>query len=546
MAPKNDGLENLPPKLAEYIRKVAKRIRFNRRVRREVTAELADHFSQAMRECDSDDDRQKRADELIAQFGDASVLGSLIRRGKKRCRPRWQKMLIRTAQAFGLFIVFMFVYSLWFISGEPTIRIDYLELFNLRARPSVSESENAWPHYKKAVELYTTFEPYHSEYKNEYRKLKWYLFPWEEVPSDIDPAEHQQHVSNWIEANKSAWAQGELAAHKSHCWLEYKIRHDYPALVNLVIPHLGAKKLAFLGVWLAWEEFQAGNMDAGLDKIAYVHQIGRHWFRPNSILIEQLVGLAALMHADKGLTRSLGRFEFTSDQLARAQSRLESLFPDGLPTVGMEFERMFVLDTIQRTFTDSGFGGGHMVPGEFVTLREKVGMAPILFPILFVHARRDESLSLTKEIFDLSNELARLTPYQRKEKGLMDSIENQLDELPKYRYFLLKMMIPSLGKFTEQAFKGKVSHEATITILALKRWHLEKGEYPVTLDELVAGGFLKEIPDDPFSAGPLVYRRVGDDFTLYSLSENFVDDGGESTEHNYWRDEGDQLFWPHP
>jgi hypothetical protein len=54
---------------------------------------------------------------------------------------------------------------------------------------------------------------------------------------------------------------------------------------------------------------------------------------------------------------------------------------------------------------------------------------------------------------------------------------------------------------------------------------------------------------DPFSDKPLVYRRTDDDFILYSVGYNFVDDGGvpgidRNDKYRVWADYGDRIFWP--
>jgi len=111
--------------------------------------------------------------------------------------------------------------------------------------------------------------------------------------------------------------------------------------------------------------------------------------------------------------------------------------------------------------------------------------------------------------------------------------------------------MPAKDRVSEIAYRGKASYQATITVLALRRWRLEKNEYPANLDELVAAGYLKELPADPFSDKPLVYKKTGDDFTLYSVGCNFKDDGGESGKDSKgrptkWRGNGDTVFWPVP
>ncbi len=81
------------------------------------------------------------------------------------------------------------------------------------------------------------------------------------------------------------------------------------------------------------------------------------------------------------------------------------------------------------------------------------------------------------------------------------------------------------------------------------RYKQDKGSYPESLDKLVTAGYLKEIPLDTFSDKPLVYKKTDDDFILYSVGPNFIDDGGQVYRDDkgivrQWADEGDAVFWP--
>ena len=60
---------------------------------------------------------------------------------------------------------------------------------------------------------------------------------------------------------------------------------------------------------------------------------------------------------------------------------------------------------------------------------------------------------------------------------------------------------------------------------------------------------MEEIPADPFSDEALKYRKTDDDFILYSVGLNFVDDGGvpgktKKGKNKTWTDNGDAVFWP--
>jgi hypothetical protein len=63
--------------------------------------------------------------------------------------------------------------------------------------------------------------------------------------------------------------------------------------------------------------------------------------------------------------------------------------------------------------------------------------------------------------------------------------------------------------------------------LALRSWRAENGAYPDGLDP-VAPMFSAGVPDDPFTQKPFCYRRVSDDFVLYSPGPTGIDHAGHS------------------
>ena len=81
--------------------------------------------------------------------------------------------------------------------------------------------------------------------------------------------------------------------------------------------------------------------------------------------------------------------------------------------------------------------------------------------------------------------------------------------------------------------------------LALHRHKAALGSYPPSLAE-IDSSFLAEIPPDPFTGQPLVYRPEGDGFVLYSLGENLRDDNGtpEPADHRGTRDF--DIVWRSP
>ena len=81
------------------------------------------------------------------------------------------------------------------------------------------------------------------------------------------------------------------------------------------------------------------------------------------------------------------------------------------------------------------------------------------------------------------------------------------------------------------------------------RFQKEKGKYPDNLEEMVKAGYLTKLPHDPFSPGPLTYKKTEDGFLLYSWGENLKDDDGEVVRNEkgkikQFAETGDWVFWP--
>jgi hypothetical protein len=216
------------------------------------------------------------------------------------------------------------------------------------------------------------------------------------------------------------------------------------------------------------------------------------------------------------------------------------------------------MDVVQRSFTDGGPGGGHLIPGTWdhytdlntsdVDETNKRIFMPLYTAVSMVHARRNTTVAKANEIYDLQIKNAKMTPYQRHVSDIKTADE-MYESLQNYRFFLLQIFMPATARVSGIVYRGKMVHESTKTIVALLLWKIEKNQYPATHDELVKAGFLEELPMDAFSDKPLVYKKTDDDFILYSVGFNFTDDGGEFSKDRSgnirkWGDNGDTIFWP--
>ncbi|MCD6393428.1 MAG: hypothetical protein J7M40_07965, partial [Planctomycetes bacterium] len=288
---KDPTYENLPQILVDYIDSLIKGVGANRRVRLEVAEEIGHHFIDAMGESAGDEAKEESARELIENFGDIKMLGKLIKRGKKRCRPLWQKVLLRSLYTLCGLIVFIILYGFWFFTGKPTLSVDYLVRLNDMTRPAAAAGENAWPDYEKAIELYV--EP------DEIDKGRGFTEEGE-LPDKRHLAqivaktvgkegyvlygelgsEEQTAITEWIDRNEEAWAHYAEASRKAYCYREYGVGDEegHPMLISILLPHLSEiRNMARLGVWRSEKQIYEDKDQEAVETCLTIIRSGFHW-----------------------------------------------------------------------------------------------------------------------------------------------------------------------------------------------------------------------------------------------------------------------------
>jgi len=546
-------LNKLPVCAAEFIKLVIKKMRYRKKVRQDVQAELTAHFEDELRDCATDEEREQKAKQLIEDFGDAKLLGALLRRAKKRCRPLWRTVVARAFQTIGVLILCLIIYVTWFLTGKPVVSVDYLTLLNQMSKPQVQGEDNAWPRYEKAIALFVEPDKSLKEipaFKN-YRGVVHQQF------DKLTEAE-QLEIRKWVEQNTAAWQEFVAASSKSYCYREYQYDPNAKGeLWSIRLPHLSAwQNLTRVGFWRAQIQTDSNQPKQAIEDFLVIARASSHW-QGKVNLVEQYFGIFVSSLAHQEMLDIVGTIELSPAELKQLQQQLLQIYPQGYPLMQVEAGRVSFMDRVQHAFTEGGPGGGHLVPRKLQEIesyisggREQKINVFYCTVASFAHARRDETVAKANEIYDRMNSRAKMSPYER---HISDSCSEDamISTLPKYKFRLLEMLVPAVDRASEMAYRGRAWYQATVTILVLKQWRLEKNEYPARLDELVTAGYLKEIPDDPYSDKPLIYKKVDGDFVLYSVGFDFEDDGGQVYRDDkgrakLWTDEGegDAVFWP--
>jgi len=560
---KKDNLEKLPACAVEYIKLVGRKMRYRRSVREDVQAELAAHFEDALADYNSEQERQQKAQKLIEAFGDAGLLAVLLRRAKKRCRPLWRTVFVRSFQTVGVAFICLVLYCIYLSLGKPTISVNYVQRAGEIARPVADEGLNAAPLYLKAFELYV-------EEPNIAGKKLLNAISGKQTPAELTE-EELAILKQWIADNNETIEIFKQATNKPYCWWKREAKNN--VMFNMLMPERSdMRKFDRLLCWRAKLAASDGHIDEAFDDVLTCYRAGMHWKGPR-LLVEQLVGIAMEALACNASFVILQEKEIDSPKLQAFQNEFEKLIAADTFTISFEVDKFcFFYDIIQRCFTDNGFGSGHFIPGSLNLMalsdwdysnidfedsnQWNAAKYAVSLGFALTTANRRETMKKFENAYAKYEQWTKTTPWQKhqanfnadRELGLADRSFVTVARHPLYYFF-----IPSIAieRVIEMSYRNKVHTKAVVTMLAIMRYKQDKGDYPETLEQIVEAGYMKEIPMDPWSDKPLVYRKTEGNFILYGVGKNFVDDGGQVIRDDkgkvkQYADEGDWVFWPVP
>jgi hypothetical protein len=532
---KQRAFYRFPACAEEYIKQVLKKMRYRRKVRRDVQVELAAHFEDELKDCKTDEKREQKAKLLITEFGDVKLLAVLLRRAKKRCRPLWRKALVRSLQVLGIIVLYFLICSIPMLVGRPTISINYVDWLNELVQAGKDEQDNARPYYEKAFKLYVEMPQWLSK-----SRAKW--------PTDFNDVQLNL-LSNWLEDNQGAIETFRQGSRCSGCWSEYQsdeteLSKDLVADAMEILPSY--RYLARAMQWQIRYEAYKGDFDTALSDCVALMKFGGH-LHGHGLLIEQLVGIAIEGLANNAIFMLLERGDLPTDVLKSAQEELDKQFGTQEPVFSMEAEKVFWYDAIQRTFTDDGQGSGRMLVRGLPYVVTDDWKENLWRYVSFSYPDRQEVVANIDKYFGRFAEIFAETPWDLRNEAIDDQVWNEVHITP----FMLKIQAPAHEKISQIAWRMKMGRQALLTVLAIMRYEKEKGQYPASLDELVEAGYLKKLPMDSYSDGLLVYKRTDEGFLLYSFGIDLKDDGGKlglssRGTPRMWADNGDWVFWPVP
>ncbi|MBW8016012.1 MAG: hypothetical protein FVQ82_07490 [Planctomycetes bacterium] len=537
--------QDILPKIAlDFIDSVVKKVRYRKKIRQEVRDELTDHFYMALKDCKTDQEKLQAAEEVISEFGEVNILGSLIRHGKKRCRPLWKKVIVTTMKVIGVLLLLAVLRTGYMVIGTPVISVDYLEWLNDHVSKGRDESLNAYPYYKKAAKLGAVEIPEAIE-----------TIMWAEDGIEGDDIELVKEFLVKMEPAFSALREG---ASKPYNWPRYEIDPEAVSeikapselslttgLIGSVIPFMGdAKKLALRMSQLQIPvKLHEGDIDGALDDSLVLCNFGRH-MTGTGLLIEQLVGIAIHAIGIECINDAIKNKNISASALSRCQKHMEKFEKDAGHVLNLNAEKVFQYDYIQHTFTDDGSGNGRAL---FKGLPAAVrGNKEIVSG--FILGNYPDRRAVTESIesfYEEAERIMNIPPWQLSDSEVETIESSMLEDLG----YLIRDACFVLLKTRPFSWRLIAEHRSIIMVCAVLRYEKDKGELPADSKVLVSGGYLEKLPVDPFSGEPFVYKRTDEGFLLYSFGTDMDDDGGNSTvtrdgkPRKWFEGDGDAVFW---
>ena len=365
---------------------------------------------------------------------------------------------------------------------SDTTKTNYVAELNKLGIAGRPESDNAAPFYEKAIELFVK--------KPESLKISTSGWPKEQ------PAQQQTLLKKWVQDNNRALEQIQLGSQKPYCWF----KHTGQTLQKTEMLHLRTERqLAYVLQARAKLQAEDGKITNAINDIVTLYKFAAHIADGPKFLVEKLVGIAIKALPIRTAFNILDKKMVNANLMKSLEDRFKQLVTD--------------------------YNEPFDIRSEKLSLQEQVETDP-------KYRFFKPYLNSTLEYYDTI--AAKNTWQLHNEKTQSITEDNPLIETA-------GSGIPSV---IEIEYRTRADEQALIITLAVLRYNADSGRYPATLPHLVSAGYLKELPIDPFSNKPLVYKQTRQGFTLYSFGADFDDDGGLHSKWGSGEEGGDQVFWP--
>ncbi len=317
-------------------------------------------------------------------------------------------------------------------------------------------------------------------------------------------------------------------------------------------------KLLVLDTALAAEVGDAKRAELNLQSLI---TISEQTVQPRALTFEQLIALQIFNLALESTGRVLRDYPalFSDTQLRDLAHRLAA-YRDGDLSFDAAGERISFDDQLQRVYSDNGSGGGLISADGFRFLdylndKAELPFERMLEPgaAVLIAGREDERQYFNATMSELIA-LRTGPPWTWDYEEIYNAEERLFPG--GLRHILTYLYTPAVGAVIDTGERTIQQRDALLTAIALVLYHRRHDAWPKRLEQLVPG-LLPEVPPDRFDGHPLRYVVRDNRPLLYSIGNDYHDDGGRSSEDVHTRigprpprerlpaeSEGAWILWP--
>ena len=553
------------------IESVVKRSRLMRFEKLEVVHELIDHFADGKL-------AGRSYPQLVAEFGNPDVTAKLIRRSKIRNRPIMFRALSIFAWGLLALVGIYASFATYFHMGSPQPSVDYLADYN-DGIEQADDEELAWPIYRPLWKKhgysegggFRINELYNYEDDNGVVMQKELKRPtddgWDEAVAKLEElsdlldgfrqARFKPRLGVALHPDRTRYSKEDFEVifpnqdygnpnpfhlDDSFGAMDTKVQEIMKdSALHILLPHIQPMRTAgrIFTVDTRWA-IEQGDSDRVVANLEAILGVGRQASDSNT-LVGSLVGFAVGGIGFDLIEEVLTEHpEFLNDQqLAQLQNAFDN--EDISDWMNLDGERAFILDTIQRVYTDDGEGDGritatgvrimsyltnHYISNTPIPQEEEKYLDAALYVAapasLFVVAGRKETTELAERFLN-QHEAQIDRPYWES-----NGDEEEIDEFLKanqHRHFLLAGLMPAFQQVREAMVRTIARKEAIVVALASQRHFLKHETWPNSFDQL-SPEFITEFPLDHMNGQFLNVKAEKNGVLIYSVGHDLNDDGG--------------------
>jgi hypothetical protein len=275
--------------------------------------------------------------------------------------------------------------------------------------------------------------------------------------------------------------------------------------------------------------------DALADALA-IERLGHKLMVEENMIVSVLAGGAMFSMGNHALCEVISHPHFNHDHLSMIEDSRKRLI-GSLGVRGMYGDKIMTLQGV-RDFELRGMNGVVMAAGE--EMQDEAFVVNLAAALAnwdqvyeFFDYKHELCIAVLEEPdFDARRELTASLRSACSEKQVHYSLPTQ-----SAIHFIDDLYCSTTEYVLGGIERFRSNYDCMNVCLAIKKFHLDTGQYPVQLDELI-GKYLQDIPRDITTNDPLKYIKFTEGALVYSVGKDKIDSDGWSDENLIWHPGG--------